>query len=204
MEDIVERQPGAFRDIFAEFGWKEKALDVFRSETQNWMVKVQNELDLKRTQKIIGLERELTGQKNLLLKVQMLSALLRLSSGTTFHERNQTALIQLALRLIKQAAKHEQVDRWTRKECLECADSIVCALNLSDQQLGFLLEQLFAASTWKHGIRSPECLAQAMVTIGCCITKFSDRMSDDALNTVLQKCCCNLESDYLQIRLESI
>lgn len=132
MEDIVERQPGAFRDIFAEFGWKEEALDVFRSETQNWMIKVQNELDLKRIQKIIGLERELTGQKNLLLKVQMLSALLRLSSGTTFHERNQTALIQLALRLIKQAAKHEQVDRWTRKECLECADSIVGALNLSD------------------------------------------------------------------------
>lgn len=43
-----------------------------------------------------------------------------------------------------------------------------------------------------------------MVTIGCCVSKFSDRMSDDALNTVLQKCCCNLESDYLQIRLESI
>ena len=48
MEDIVERQPGAFRDIFAEFSWQEEALDVFRRETQNWMVKVQNELDLKR------------------------------------------------------------------------------------------------------------------------------------------------------------
>lgn len=136
--------------------------------------------------------------------MQILSTLLKLSTGTVFHSRNATALIQLALRLIREAAKHEQVDRWTRRECLECADAISGALNLSDQQLGFLLEQLFAASTWKHGIRSPECLAQAMVAIGHCVTKFSGPMSEDALNTVLQKCCCNLESDYLQIRLESV
>lgn len=74
----------------------------------------------------------MTKQRNLLLKVQILSELLKMSANSTFHSRNQTALIQLALRLVAQAAKHEQVDRWTRRECLECADAVVGALQLTD------------------------------------------------------------------------
>ncbi|CAL5970709.1 Conserved_hypothetical protein [Hexamita inflata] len=164
----------------------------------------QDQLVMKEISNIIGLERDFSQTKNLLLKIKTFSRLLQLTQDTNFHTKNIVELIRINMKLLKSAQNHEKVDRYTRYEQIHCVKHLIMNTQLDDQQLQFFLENLFLSSTWKHGARSPECLSAAMEAIAIVMDKFSSVIDQTSLDTILQKICVNIENDQLSVRLASI